>query len=204
MAAYRSSVFINCPFDEDYKSLFDAIVFAVHDCGFVARCAFEVDDGAQVRIDKILDIIEACRFGVHDLSRTELDGDTGLPRFNMPLELGLFLGARRFGNKGQREKRALILDRERFRYRAFCSNIAGQDPRAHDGEVRRAIVLVRDWLRNSMKNSIPSGSMIFDRYSRFLVDLPDLCAEENLDVGHLIYNDYTTLVEGWLKANPWG
>ena len=50
---YTDNVFINCPFDSAYKPLFDAIVFAVHDCGFVARCALEEEDTSQVRIDKI-------------------------------------------------------------------------------------------------------------------------------------------------------
>jgi hypothetical protein len=40
------SVFINVPFDRRYKKLFDALVFAVHHCGLVARCAREFDDGA--------------------------------------------------------------------------------------------------------------------------------------------------------------
>ena len=55
---YNQSVFINCPFDEDYTSLFDALIFAIHDCGFVARCSLEVDDSAQVRIEKVFDIIQ--------------------------------------------------------------------------------------------------------------------------------------------------
>ena len=50
---YNDNVFINCPFDLAYKPLLDAIVFAVHDCGFVARCALEEGDASQVRIDKI-------------------------------------------------------------------------------------------------------------------------------------------------------
>jgi hypothetical protein len=58
-------------------------------CGFRPRCALELDDSAEVRIDKILRKIAECRFGVHDLSRTELDAASALPRFNMPLELGL-------------------------------------------------------------------------------------------------------------------
>ena len=57
---YNDNVFINCPFDSAYKPLFDAIVFAVHDCGFVARCALEEGDASQVRIDKIYNIIENC------------------------------------------------------------------------------------------------------------------------------------------------
>ena len=70
---YDRSVFINAPFDPDYAPIFDALVFAVHDCGFVARCALEDDDGARIRVAKIYDLIEACRFGIHDVSRTELD-----------------------------------------------------------------------------------------------------------------------------------
>jgi len=45
---HEDSVFVNCPFDEEYEELFDAIVFAVHDCGFVARCALEAIDSGRL------------------------------------------------------------------------------------------------------------------------------------------------------------
>jgi hypothetical protein len=61
-----------------------AITFAVHDCGFKARCTLEIDDAGRVRMDNILGLIRDCRFGIHDISRTELDETHGLPRFNMP------------------------------------------------------------------------------------------------------------------------
>lgn len=89
--SYDLSVFINCPFDAKYRSLFQAAIFAVFDCGYVPRCALEVYDSGQVRIDKIVGLIKRCRFGIHDISRTELDRKSRLPRFNMPLELGIFL-----------------------------------------------------------------------------------------------------------------
>lgn len=82
------SVFINAPFDRRYRRLFDALVFAVVDCGFEARCALEGDDGSEVRLDKIYRLIQECALGIHDLSRTTLDSRHRLPRFNMPLELG--------------------------------------------------------------------------------------------------------------------
>ena len=47
-AARRSearSVFINCPFEQQYKRLFDALVFAVQDCAFYVRCALEFPAG---------------------------------------------------------------------------------------------------------------------------------------------------------------
>ena len=88
-------VFINCPFDPEYRPIFEAVVFAVHRCGFVARCALEDGDSDVVRIAKILRMIRDCALGIHDLSRVDAQGK--LPRFNMPFELGLFMGARQFG-----------------------------------------------------------------------------------------------------------
>jgi hypothetical protein len=122
---YSINVFINCRFDAAYKPLFEALVFAITHCGFRPRCALEIDDGSQVRIDKIFRVIEECRFGIHDLSRTELDTSSRLPRFNMPLELGMFLAAKRFGEARQRTKVCLILDRDSYRYQKFISDIRG-------------------------------------------------------------------------------
>lgn len=186
---YEQSVFVNCPFDADYAPLFDAIIFVVHDCGFVARCALEVDDSAQVRMDKVFDIIQECKYGTNAISRTELDEVSGLPRFNMPLELGVFLGARRFGRGKQCEKVCLVLDKEPYRYQKYCSDISGQDIRSHGGDVREAVKVVRDWLRSATAGSnviIPSGSRIFDRYELFLSELPQLCERLNLDENELI------------------
>ena len=88
---YDESVFINCPFDDDYLDIFRALVFTVHDCGFVARSAQEITDSGQVRIEKIVSLIRDCRLGIHDLSRTELDAN-GLPRFKHAPRAGHFLG----------------------------------------------------------------------------------------------------------------
>ena len=72
------SVFVNCPFDREYKDLFNALVFAVHDCGFFVRCALEINAG-QLRLQTICNLIRACRYGIHDLSRTQLGPDNRLP-----------------------------------------------------------------------------------------------------------------------------
>ena len=107
-------VFVNCPFDHDYDKIFDAIVFAVIRSGFRPRSALENDDSGQVRIVKIAEIIAECPFGIHDISRTECDGNPPLQRFNMPLELGLFLGAKTYGRPSLRKKKTLILDTEKL------------------------------------------------------------------------------------------
>jgi hypothetical protein len=146
---YAQGVFINCPFDSDYKPIFEATVFSVIACGFRPRCALEIDDSSEVRIDKIFKIIAECKLGIHDISRTELTSAGGLPRFNMPLELGMFLAAKRFGSAKQKQKICLILDSMPYRYQQFISDIAGQDIQVHNNSAKEAISVVRNWLRSA-------------------------------------------------------
>src|SRR5215213_8832766 len=179
MASVAESVFLNVPFDRQYQKLFHALVFTVHECGFVARCALESDDGSQIRLEKLYSIIEQCPLGVHDLSRTSLDRVNRLPRFNMPLELGIYLGAKRYGVRQQKRKSCLILDRDRYRYQKFCSDISGQDIRAHNNTAEDAIAAVRNWLRAARPNQrMPGANTIATRYVQFRLDFPTMCEVE--------------------------
>jgi hypothetical protein len=196
---YNIGVFINCPFDSKFKPIFDCIVFTVVLCGFRARCALEIDDGSQTRIEKIFAIIEQCRLGIHDLSRTELDRVNRLPRFNMPLELGMFLGVKRGGASLQRRKTCLVLDRERYRFQKFISDIAGQDIRSHNFEQRRAISAVRDWLGASSGKILPGGAEIFRQYRRFMKELPILCRKVQIRQSELTFADFLNFSTEWLK-----
>lgn len=200
---YDENVFINCPFDGEYMPLFRALVFAVQFCGFVPRSALELDDGSEVRIGKIVRIIAESRYGIHDLSRTELDVASQLPRFNMPLELGLFLGAKFYGASVHQAKAAIIFDRERYRYQAFCSDIAGQDIRAHNGGEAELIRAVRDALATwRPERFIPGGSAIYDEYRRFARALPRLATKTRLRVQELTFNDLVRIADEWLIAEP--
>ena len=198
---YNDNVFLNCPFDSAYKALFDALVFTIYDCGFIARCALEEADASQVRIEKIYDMVADCRYGIHDISRTELDQTSGLPRFNMPLELGVFLGEKKFGIDEQKRKKCLILDLERYRFQTFISDIAGQDIDAHNSNPQEIVTVVRNWLRNaSGRTTIPSGSIIWHHYQDFLSSLPLVAQRVELEVDELVFNDYTFLLAEWLKT----
>ncbi|HEV7590252.1 MAG TPA: hypothetical protein VGO40_19235 [Longimicrobium sp.] len=201
---YARSVFINCPFDRRYKPLFHAIIFAVQDCGFSARSALEVEDAGEERIRKIKRIIRECRYGIHDISRVQLDTGSRLPRFNMPLELGLFLGAQEYGHDEQVEKRSLILDRDRYRYQQFCSDIAGQDIRAHDNDPALAIAAVRAMLTTAMGGTarIPGQAKIHDRYLQFRAELPALCRKLYVKPAELQFVELRSLIVTWLTEHP--
>ena len=193
------AVFINCPFDGQYTSFLDAMVFTVLRCGFVPRCALEIDDGAGTRIGKILRIISECPLGIHDISRTELDPDYGLPRFNMPFELGLFLGARRFGS-GQEDKRCLVLDRERYRYQKFLSDIAGQDIRSHDEKPDVLIRTIRNFLQSHERSfQLWGGAAIKRQYDDFVSAKPAICDDLELDPAELTYLDQINIVAYYLQ-----
>lgn len=203
MAPYNRHVFLNVPFDNRYRKLFYALVFAVHECGLIARCALEQDNGGQIRLDKLYQIIRSSRFGIHDLSRTTLDSGHRLPRFNMPLELGIFLGAREYGDGPQRRKSCLILDRDRFRYQIFCSDIAGQDIRDHGNDIGRALTAVRNWLQANLPagTRIPSSSRMIDRFIEFRRQLPYVCEVQHLRPSQLTFLDYRQLVDVWIAFN---
>ena len=163
-------------------------MFAVIQCGYTVRCALEADDAGATRIDQIYRLIEECRFGIHDISRIERDTVNDLPRFNMPFELGLFLGARRFGVRAQRDKHCLVLEAERYRYQKYLSDIAGQDIRQHDGDPARAVGAVRDWLAASRPKSskpLAGATAIMRHYGEFQANLPAMLRAADLEPAEL-------------------
>ena len=194
-ADYTLSVFLNCPFDDDYAPLFEAAVFTIMDCGFHVRCAKERADASSVRIHKIYDLIRASRLGVHDLSRTELDQSTTLPRFNMPLELGIFLGAKVFGNEQQRSKECMVLDREKYRYQKYLSDVAGQDISTHDNDPKTLVTRIRDWLAGNTTGALPSPNLLWDRYQRFRSELPESCRNARQTPEQLTFAEYVRYVD---------
>lgn len=200
---YDAGVFINCPFDARYLKLFHAIVFAVSDCGFIPRCALEAEDGGEERFRKIKRIIRECRYGIHDISRVELDRGSGLPRFNMPLELGLFLGAQEYGAREQKQKRSLVLDTVPYRYQQFCSDIAGQDIRAHNNQPVKAIAAVRAMMATALGGFLLPGAVrMMDRYSAFRSTLPAYCDVLGVGPRELQFVEMRTLIESWIKDHP--
>ncbi len=167
------------------------------------RSAREADDAGEPRIEKLYRLIDECRYGIHDLSRTELDRTHQLPPFNKPLELGIFLGARRYGDAAQRQKRALILDIDPYRYQTFISDLAGMDIHAHGAEPMRALREIRDWLATVSRRVLPSADRLARLYETFLFDLPALARALEFDPDRISYIDFERFAVEWLlEAAP--
>jgi len=120
-----TSVFVNCPYDEDFRALFDATVFASICCGFMPRSALETGTVAEPRMARILRAIAASKYSIHDLSRCVGEGDANLARFNMPLELGIAMAHRQLSRRVTARHDWLVLVPLGHQYQAFVSDIAG-------------------------------------------------------------------------------
>lgn len=198
----NKNLFINCPFSNDYRPSFQAVVFAAIYCGFFPRCAQEADDSSDNRFEKICALIEQCDFGFHDISKVELDKTSRLPRFNMPLELGLFLAAKRFGNKRQRGKSCVIFDREPFRYQKFISDISGQDIHAHHGKLPKLLDEFTRWLQVAANDHrIPGGKQTLAKYKAFKSLIPQLAKEVHKKPAELTFFTYRELAANWIKVD---
>lgn len=191
-----SAVFINCPFDAQYQRKFRAIVFTLVYCGFEPRCSLEVADGSQNRLDKIMDIMGSCSHAIHDISRTQLS--SGLPRFNMPFELGIFVGAKKFGGRSHSSKTCLVLDAVSYRYQR-TSDIAGQDIQIHQNSFEEVILVVRNWLAQFNSHTLLPGDVpITQDYKRLLRQFPRICIESGITKRRILYNDFVNIIKVWI------
>lgn len=119
----------------------------------------------------------------------------------MPLELGLYLGCKKYGGRAQRVKACLILDSDPYRYRGSISDIAGQDIHSHKGDPKIAIAEVRNWLATVSKlKGLPGGAEIVGRHERFGLDLPGICTRLRREPEELTFADFSEVVEIWLRA----
>lgn len=120
----------------------------------------------------------------------------------MPFELGLFLGATKLGSDRHRKKGVLILDREKYRYQTFLSDIAGQDIREHQDDPQVLIGSVRDWLNTRTNNHevLPGQAALVEKYEQFLKDLPKMLKELELRQTEISFVDWSKLIGIWLET----
>lgn len=164
---FETSVFINCPFDDEYAPILQAILFSVVRLGFEPRLATERSDAGETRLDKIRELIETSKYSIHDLSRCQAREKGEVFRLNMPFELGIDWGCRQYFGKGRDEKRFLILEEKRYRYQAALSDISGCDIESHGARFDIAMKKVRYWLRQQTGCAAPGPALLEQEYVDF-------------------------------------
>jgi hypothetical protein len=165
--AFDRSVFINAPFDDEFAPILQAISFCVVYLRFYPRLAPENSDNAVARLDRIVELIRGSKYGIHDLSRCKSTAADQYARMNMPFELGVDHGCRRFGTGELAEKSILVLERDRYDYQKALSDIAGWDIQPHEDDHEKAVRHVRSWLVNRAGAPAVGAARIQGEYIAF-------------------------------------
>ncbi len=85
---FDNSIFLNVPFDIEYRKLLRPMLFTCIYCGLEPHLS-DLTDSGQIRVQGIIDLLKGCKYSIHDLSRIKSKKEGELARFNMPFELGL-------------------------------------------------------------------------------------------------------------------
>lgn len=123
-------VFLNIPYDDEFRSLYVAYIVGLCHLGFLPHIASEIPVGTR-RLERILALINSCRYSVHDLSRVEISSSPhGTPRFNMPLELGMTIT---WADLNPSLHTFFVFESEPRRIQTSTSDLDGTDACIHHG-----------------------------------------------------------------------
>ena len=133
------SVFLNIPYDNQFEELYLAYIVGLTQLGFHINATLAVPN--QGRLDRIVQLIEESDVSIHDLSRIELSSP-GIPRFNMPLELGLAL-YRSHATNGRH--RVFVFEKKAYRMLQSTSDVnVALIPKVHNGRPKGVMVGLRN------------------------------------------------------------
>lgn len=202
---YEKSVFINCPFDDAYWDLFRPLVFTVMRLGCIPKYSLERSDSSEARISKITSLIRESQFGIHDVSRCIALKKGEMYRLNMPLELGLDMGAKIYGAPKLQRKKILILEKERYRFQKAISDLSNSDIKAHNEDPNQIVTVVRDWLAQEANAPKLSPSFIWGQFNDCMADIyRDLLAESYTlkDIEKLPEHERIERMSFWITKLP--
>jgi hypothetical protein len=198
---FDTNVFINCPFDKEYTPLLRALTFTVLYLELEPSLS-QTLSSSTIRINQIKQHIRNCGYSIHDLSRSKPMKRGELPRFNMPYELGLDIGASEYGGKKMQTKRALILETDRYHYQKVLSDIAGQDIENHNDDPKTLVLKVRNWISANSPGVIIRGqSEIWIAFNQFNADLATNLspAYTTKDIEEMPIGDYIKFAKDWIR-----
>ena len=204
-SSFEKNVFINCPFDAEYKKFLDPMLFTIVYLGFHPKMAQTTDSG-KVRIERILTLIKDSKYSIHDLSRMVAKKVGEIARFNMPFELGLDIGIRSASRRSKLStKKNLIIEQESFRYQKGISDLSGNDIQVYGNSPERLVLIIRNWFTTIIHPKQPSGSFIWEEYNEFQTYFEKVTKDEGYnkkDLETLPVNELIYFMSKWVKSRP--
>lgn len=168
---FSQNVFVNCPFDDEFFPLLRPLLFTIIYLGYIPRIATERSDSGEARLDKICQLISESQYSIHDLSRIQANKSGDFARMNMPFELGIEYGCRKFGSHHFETKKSLVLETEKYRLGRALSDLSGSDIKDHGNEPIEIVRQVRDWFYETVGlKRIDSPKKIWYAFNDFTSD----------------------------------
>jgi len=147
-----NAVFLNVPYDDDFHYLYIAYIVGLYQLGLVPHLASEIPGGDR-RLNKIILLIQSCRYSIHDLSRIELsDTPSAVPRFNMPLELGMTIT---WQDLNPHLHTWFVWESEPYRLQRSASDLNGTDPYIHSGSAEGVLRELSNAFRTQHSPTVP-------------------------------------------------
>jgi len=200
--AFEDNVFINCPFDKEYKPILKVLVFSCIYLGYKPLLS-ETINSADSRVDGIQDLISQAKYSIHDLSRMESTKKNQLARFNMPFELGIDIGCKTFGGDKMNEKCLLILDKIKYRYQKSISDLSGNDIEIHNNDPETALRKFRNWILKIKGSKIDSANKIWRLYNEFNGDFFEIARTDELssaDIEDMPWDELCLYISEWKEG----
>jgi hypothetical protein len=147
-----NGVFLNVPYDEEFSSLYVAYIVGLYQLNLVPHLSSEIPGGDR-RLSRIFKLIQSCRYSIHDLSRVEVSvAATAVPRFNMPLELGMTIT---WANLHPNRHTWFVWESEPYRLQKSASDLNGTDPYVHNGTAEGVLRELCNAFRRDRMPSVP-------------------------------------------------
>lgn len=198
------NVFINCPFDTNYNYLLRPLLFTLAYLGLNPRIALETSDSGEARIEKICELVKTSLYSVHDLSRLKAAKRGEFYRLNMPFELGIDYGCRRFASNHLRKKKCLILEENPFDYRRALSDISGLDIKSHSNDPLKLIRAIRNWFVETVRlDGIEGPTVIWYQFNDFASDFSAKRRAEGFskkDLDTMPIAEYLRFIRSWIRS----
>ena len=202
MDDFDKSVFINCPFDADYRKMILPILFTVKRLGFTPKVSLEKSDAGTARLANIVYLVELCKFGIHDLSRILAIKKGDYARMNMPFELGIDYGCKVYKDGRHKDKKILVLEKDKYRYQKALSDLSGSDIKSHNDDPIKVTKVIRDWFVTEELNTGPGYKRIWYDYNDFMNDLDDKLVKEGHEpeeFGEVPIPEIMSYMDLWFK-----
>ena len=199
---FSKNVFINCPFDQNYAKLLEAILFTIIYLGYNPRIASERSDSGEARFNKIHELISNSKFSIHDISRMKASRKAEYFRLNMTFELGVDIGCRLFGGGKFKEKKCIIFEKEKYSYQKALSDLSGFDVKDHNDKPEEVVRKLRNWFVENDNIKADSGTTIWYKFNEFMPDFVIKRKKEGYeedDLRLMPVSEFKCFILEWLK-----